>query len=223
MNQTRSLPLVLLFAIAACKSPSGVDQAEAAAQSMRDMKKALADAPEKITAVSASLEALAKDGGDMKAKFATFSGQVDALVRHRDNIRSLRKEVDASKALFTSEWEKRMANIKSEDLRKRADERRAGVVTRFAELNKVADSGREEFEPWMQTVLDVRTYLESDLNPAGVASVKDQVRKVRDGAASVNKKINTVVNGLDEMGQAIAAAKPPAPEPAAGTEASGKK
>ena len=221
MNPIRATPFLLLFAFAGCASATGVDQAEAAAQSMRDFKQALADAPDKITAVSTSLDALAKEGGDMKAEFGTFSGNVDSLITHRDKLRALRKGVEDSRAKFTGEWEKRMADIKNEDLRKRAEERRNAVVSKFGDLNKVADSGREEFEPWMQLVLDVRTYLEHDLNPAGVASVKDQVGKIKSGASSVNKKINTVVTGLDDMGKAIAAAKPP--EPSKEADASGTK
>jgi chromosome segregation ATPase len=205
---------VLLLAVAGCKSTT---EAESAAQTMRDMKQALNDAPEKITAVSTTLEELAKEGGDMKAEFAKFSGNVDALTRHRDSIRALRKEVEGSRSTFTAAWEERMKNIKDEELRKRAEERRSAVITEFGELTKIADSGREEFEPWMQTVLDVRTYLENDLNPTGVASVRDKVRTVRDGAASVNKKIGTVVASLDKMSQSIAAAKPPA-EPAEATQ-----
>lgn len=211
MKKIRSVPALLLL-FAACKS-TGVDQAEAAAQSMREMKQALADAPEKITAVSASLEDLTKEGGDMKAEYATFSGHLDKLVDHRERLRSLGNEVKASREIFTAAWEKRMQTITDEDLRKRAEERRAAVVTRFGELTKVAESGKQEFDPWMDLVVQVRTYLENDLNPTGVASVSDKVREIRNGANSVNKKIETVVKGLDDMSQAIAAAKPP-PEPA---------
>jgi hypothetical protein len=66
-------------------------------------------------------------------------------------------------------------------------------------------------------VLDVRTYLMSDLNPTGVKAVADQIKKISSGAGSVNKKIETVVAGLDQISSAIAAAKPPVP--AAATEA----
>src|SRR5215471_1394362 len=106
-------------------------------------------------------------------------------------------------------------------MRKQAEERRNAVVAKFNDLSKVADAGREEFEPWITTVIDVRTYLESDLNETGVKSMSGQVSKIKNGAASVNKKISTVVKGLDDMAQTIAATKPP--EPPAGAEASGNK
>jgi len=221
MNKMRAAPVLLLLALVGCKSSSGVDQSEAAAQSMRDLKQGLNDAPDKINAVTSSLEDLVKGGGDMKAEFQKYSENVDAVVAHREKLRALRQQVEDSKKVFAEAWEKRLANIKSEDMRKQAEERRNAVVAKFNDLSKVADAGREEFEPWITTVIDVRTYLESDLNETGVKSMSGQVSKIKNGAASVNKKISTVVKGLDEMAQTIAAAKPP--EPPAGAEASGNK
>jgi chromosome segregation ATPase len=221
MNKMRVAPVLLLLALVGCKSTSGVDQSEATAQAMRDLKQGLSDAPEKINAVTTSLETLTKEGGYMKAEFKAYSDNVDTLVAHREKLRALRQQVEDNRKAFAEAWEKRLANIKTEDLRKQAEERRNAVVAKFNDLGKVADAGREEFEPWITTVIDVRTYLESDLNPTGVKSMSGQVSKIKNGAASVNKKISTVVKGLDDMAQTIAAAKPP--EPPAGAEASGNK
>lgn len=217
MNTSRKFGVLLLIAAGGCAS-SGVDDAEKAANLMRETKQALADAPEKISAVSTSLETLSKEGGDMKAEFSAYGERVDALVRHREYLRSLGTQIEESKSTFTAHWEKRMKDIKDEALRKRAEERRTALMGKFAELKRTGDAAKEEFEPWLQTVLDVRAYLENDLNPTGVASVKDQVKKVRNGAASVNKKLTTIVTSLDEMGTAIAATKPPEPPAASGGE-----
>ncbi len=217
MNISRKFGVLILAVVGGCAS-SGVDSAEAAANVMRETKQALADAPDKITAVSTSLDELSKEGGDMKAEFSAYSERVDALVRHREYLRSLGQQIEQSKATFTTHWEKRMKDIKDDDLRKRAEERRSALMAKFAELKRTGDAAKEEFEPWLQTVLDVRAYLENDLNPTGVASVKDQVRKVRNGAASVNKKLTTIVTSLDEMSTAIAATKPPEPPKESGGE-----
>jgi hypothetical protein len=204
--------MTILLALPGCQT-TGVDQADAAAQSMHNLKQALEDAPAKITAVTASLTELSKEGGDMKAEFRDFSGKVDALVSHREKVRSLRTDVEASKATFTNAWEQRLQSIKDAELRARASKRRDAVMTKFGALGELADASKAEFEPWIQTVVDVRTYLESDLNPSGVASVSDKVKTIDKGAASVNKSLSSIVKELDEMGKAIAAAKPPPPPP----------
>ena len=64
--------------------------------------------------------------------------------------------------------------------------RRAAVVTKFGEVAKVSASGKAEFEPWMQRV-DVRTYLESDLNPSGVCRPNSaRARVVRENLGSAH-------------------------------------
>jgi chromosome segregation ATPase len=211
--------VALSLALTSCKS-TGVDQAEDAAQNMRALKTALEDAPAQIDAVSTTLAALTKGDGDMQKQFATFSTNVDSLIDHRNEIRSLRAEVRASQGTFTKAWEERLQAIQSDDLRKRAEQRRDAVVAKFAEITAIAESGKAEFEPWLQKVLDVRTYLESDLNPSGVASVQDQAEEISSGAAAVNQKITAVVAGLNEMGDAIAAGKPPAESKEGSTDGS---
>ena len=211
-------PISILLAIGCLVIPTGckatgVDQSEATAQSMRELKQALADAPAKITAVSTSLQDLTKKGADMKAAFATFSKNVDATIAHRDRVRSLRAQVDANRDTFTQAWEQRTAGIQDASLKQRSLERRDAVLTKFDALKQTADAGKAEFEPWMKMVVDVRTYLENDLNPGGVASVEDKIKEIGNTAASVNTKITTVVSGLDEMAKAIGAARPPEPEP----------
>lgn len=212
MHRTLLTAFSLLLIAAACKS-TGVDRSEGTAQAMRQMKSALEDAPAKINAVTASLEELSEEGGDMKAEFAAFTRNVDALSSHRERVRSLRADVESNKAVFTSEWEKGIQVIKNEDLRQRAVERREAVVARFAEVAEVADEGKQEFEPWMEKVLDLRSYLENDLNPSGVDSVSDVVREISDGATSVHESITTLLEELDEIAEAIAAAKPPVETP----------
>ena len=58
------------------------------------------------------------------------------------------------------------------------------------------------------------TYLESDLNPGGVASVSKEVESISSGAASVNEKITSIVSELERIASQIAATKPPPEQPA---------
>ena len=208
MNAHR-LSSVVLLAFSACHS-TGVTRADDTAASMRAMHRELAAAPDKVTAVSKALDELAQDGGDMKAEFAFLGRSVDALVTHRDEIRDLRSKVAASRARYTTAWENDLRSIADADLRRRAEDRHREVVSKFDQLAREADSGRAEFEPWMQRVLDVRTYLENDLTAAGIASVRDRVREIGNGTRAVNNRIAAVLAGLDEMSRTITATRPAA-------------
>jgi hypothetical protein len=71
----------------------------------------------------------------------------------------------------------------------------------------------------MQQVVDVKKYLENDLNKTGVASVGDQIKQINESASSINKKLQNVVDELDQLAQRLMANKPPPPEtPAAAAE-----
>jgi hypothetical protein len=160
----------------------------------------------------------------MKTAYGTFGAKVDALSSHRDYITSLRKKIESARITFLNEWDQRMTEIKDEDLRNRAATRKDAVVARFADLSKLADSTRDEFNPWFDKVNNLRSYLANDLNPTGVSSTKDQVDKIKTGATAVNKSIKALVDELQDMSSRIAAAKPPPPPPdAKSTEAANKK
>jgi chromosome segregation ATPase len=177
---------------------------------MRELKVALEQAPNKVNAVSASLQGIARDGVDMKAAFAQFSRDVDALSSHREHVRSLGSEVKASKAAFSGAWQARLATIHDADLRQRSAERRDTVLAKFGDLSSSVDTAKASFEPWMQKVVDLRTYLESDLNTSGVDHARDKIDEVSSEAESVNQSLAEVVDRLESMSQEIEAAKPPA-------------
>jgi hypothetical protein len=62
----------------------------------------------------------------------------------------------------------------------------------------------------MVNVTDIRTYLESDLNEAGVKSVADKIAAVGSGAGALKSEINDVIG---ELGGAIEAIKPESAPP----------
>jgi chromosome segregation ATPase len=208
--RTFAAGIVAACAIIGCKS-TGPDLAEDTAQAMRSLYKSLEEAPAKLESVTASLTELSKGEGDMRKQFDVFSKDVDALTSHRNQIRSLREKVNANRDQFQEAWNKRLAEIQDEELRNRAMERQQETVAAFGEITETAESAREMFEPWMQKVLDVRTYLENDLNPSGVASVSDKVKEINRGAGDINDAIENLLSELQGLATKIEATKPPPP------------
>ena len=48
-------------------------------------------------------------------------------------------------------------------------------------------------------MIDIRTYLESDLNPGGVASVADIATRVSKGSIPVKSKITDLITELNKL------------------------
>jgi len=202
--------VVAALSMMACKS-TGVDRAEDTANAMKALYQSLEAAPAKLDAVTASLTELSKGEGDMIKQYETFTGDVDALLKHREAIRSLREKVNTNRDGFKQEWDKRLADIQDEDLRNRAMERQQATIAEFDKLSESADETKQLFEPWITSVTDVRAYLENDLNPGGVASVSDKVKAINKGAGKINDSINDLLKEVDDLAKRIEATKPPPP------------
>ena len=204
----RIVPAVLTLPVvaAACQS-TGIEQAENTAQSLHALQQSLAEAPARVDAVANALLAIDREG-DRKAAFAAFGSALDELVVDRDRVQALRGQVEADEAAYTSAWGERLEAIHDADLRKRAATQRDAVVERFSGLLADVDRAQQQLRPWLQTALDVRAYLENELNAGGVASVRDRIQGLGRDSASVRAQLDTVVHRLGEMEQSIVDEKP---------------
>lgn len=210
--RTWAAVLAVTLATAACKS-TGADKAEDTSKAMRSLYQSMEAAPAKIDAVTTSLNVLAKGEGDMRKQYDTFVTTVNDVLSHREKIRSLRAQVQANKDEFEKQWQMRLYDIKDAELRERANQRQKEVVAEFSKVSEASEAAKQAFEPWIQNVIDVRTYLENDLNASGVASVKDRVEKISKDAGGVNKSITDTLAKVQELAKKIEANKPPPPPP----------
>lgn len=188
---------VLLVLLAGCQS-TGVATSSATVKSLTEVRDALSHSEDKVDNVVQSLNALAKVEGDMKGQWRNYEKAVTAVEADSKRVSELRDEAKERKAAYLKGWEERMINIKDADLRMRAEERRDAATKELDELGKQVDEARDSYRQWMANVVDIRTYLESDLNHAGVQSVADKIEKVTAGAGSLKKEIGDVIGGLDK-------------------------
>ena len=205
--------LALPVVAAACQS-TGIEQAENTAQSLHALQLSLAAAPARVDAAADALLAIDR-AGDRKAAFAAFGSALDELVVDRERVQALREAVEADEADYTGAWGERLDAIHDADLRKRAATRRDAVVEQFGDLLADVDRAQQQFGPWLQTALDVRAYLEDELNAGGVASVRDRIQGLDRDSASVRAQLDKVVHQLGEMEQSIVDVQPSATATAA--------
>jgi hypothetical protein len=190
--------LLLTLALVGCKT-TGVQKANKTVKAMDKNFAIVKSAPDRITAVTDSLNELIKEGGDMRAEFKAFDKSVNKLISQRDRFRKLKANVDSSKNSFVEAWAERQATITNDELRNRSEERRSEVIARFEEVNALVARAKAELEPWLQEIIDIRTYLESDLNPGGIASIADLIPKISRNAGPVKSKLNELITELDKL------------------------
>ena len=190
--------LILAFALVGCKT-TGIKKSEKAVQSMQAKYLLLKSTPEKITAVTDSLDQLIAEGGDIRTEFKAFEKNINSLMSNRDPLDKLNAKIESSKKAFTRAWQERQLTIKDDEMRNRSRKRYAEVIAQFNEVDRLAAQANMEFNLWMQRVLDIRTYLESDLNPRGIASIADIASEISADAELVKRKITPVITKLDAV------------------------
>lgn len=200
--------LILILTLVGCQT-NGVYKADKTVQAMNKKFATIESANDKITAATSSLRELIKEGGDMKTEFKTFDKDVKNLISLQHQFRKLENKLDSSKSAFTDTWAERQLTIKNDELRNRSIKRRSQVTAEFNKVNQSIGKTKAEFDPWLQKVIDIRTYLENDLNPNGVASIKDVAPQVSKDAKPIKSKIDNLIIELKKLSDAMTATKPP--------------
>ena len=174
---------------------------------MKDIQTQLGRAPNSIVAVVNTLQELGQGTGQMKQQFLAYSNAVNEMHSHAALVRTLRRDLQQQQSAFTKDWAKRLDNIKDADLRQQSADRRDKALAVFKELHVEADVVKAKFDPWLEAVTDLRNYLENDLNPSGVRSVADRIKKVSANAKEITAELATVNKNLAEVIDASSATK----------------
>jgi ABC-type transporter Mla subunit MlaD len=197
-----------LSLFAACKSTGGA--ASSTVSDLKDLRAELAEGRGAVTGATTALQELAKEGGDMAAEFKTFDKAVDTVAKQSTRVRKITDSIAKRRDAFLQSWDESLATMQNESMRERASERREKVESTFRYLQESGQETRRSFDAWMSDVVDARTYLENDLNPAGVKSLDKSIKSIVGGADDVNEDMDDLVEKLDEVIEALDAARPPA-------------
>jgi hypothetical protein len=218
MNSPRQLLVAaaLVVATAGCQS-TGTDQAAKTAGTMQKMATEFDAAPAEVDAVVAALTALIDGKGDMRKDYDAYNKDVAKIESRAERIRGLRKELEGNRDEFAKSWAEHLKTIQSEDLRKRGEQRRDKVIAAFGELTTKGQAVGAIYNPWMTQLIDIKKYLEHDLNPEGVKSIADMTTKVTDGATQLKTELESLNGEFRRVAEAIKSASPPPPAASAGT------
>ena len=198
-----------LTLFAACKSTGG-GAASSTLSDMKDLRAELAEGRGAVNGATTALQELATEGGDMAAEFKNFDKAVDAVEKQSTRVRKITDSIIKRRDAFLQSWDESLATMQNESMRASASERREKVVSTFRDLQESGQETRRTFDAWMSDVVDARTYLENDLNPAGVKSLDKSIESIVEGADDVNEGMDDLVKKLDEVIEALDAARPPA-------------
>jgi chromosome segregation ATPase len=146
--------------------------------------------------------------GDLSKAFANYQKQVDALHtragRVRSNIESLRTQTKDHIAA----WDAQTATIQDGDVRSATEARREKAEERFSEIRAELERASREYEEFDSKIVDIRTALDVDLNPAGVKALSSAFGSARKESKDVTKDLRKMASVLREVAKTLAAKSP---------------
>ena len=185
------LTLALMAAIALpVLAAAPTSQADKVAQKMLDFDKFLANTSTLIDNALAAMNAMnGASGPDLVNKYKEFGKQVKKLEDASAKAKEQAKKSAAQRDQYLKQWEASQATIQNEQLKAASEARRTELMPKIEAIKSSLTAARETFDPFMQNLRDLNTYLGNNLSPQGMAGTADLMGKCTTDGNSVKENI----------------------------------
>jgi phosphoenolpyruvate-protein kinase (PTS system EI component) len=139
---------------------------------------------------------------------------VDLIEKSEDQTKDLRKAVEkmqAAAAPVFDQWTKDLEAYANPEMRQRSQERLAASRERYDAVVAAVEPVLVQCEAINETLGDHALFLRHDMNPAAIATIQDDVKKVAKEAADMEPVFRS--SRAAAMAYVEATAQPKAPEP----------
>jgi ABC-type transporter Mla subunit MlaD len=192
-----------LLSLASCAS-TGAELSASTVSSLDSLSDEVEKANEQIKATMAALNELTKTT-DLGAKYKTYTSELARLEstanRSAKNTESM---ITRAKTYFTA-WEDQLDNITSPIVRKLSQERGEAALERFERLSANVQAVKESVDVLLLDLIDIRVYLDFNLNAEGVSTAKPLFAQARSDAAIVRELQAQVNSQLLQVSGAMSA------------------
>jgi hypothetical protein len=184
---------------------------------LTQIKQELVAAKAQLDTTTAAMNTLAKSGNaDVQSNYDKFCTEYAKLKSDADTCRSRSDDLKARTKAYFDQWNKQ-AEVQNPDLRRSATEQRADAEKTFSTIKSEIELARLSFDPYMSQLKDISTYLKDNKTPAALETVNDISTKATANAGEVNKHLDAVLGGINQImsasgeGTAVPAAVPASP------------
>jgi hypothetical protein len=140
---------------------------------------------------------------DARKAYRDLSKAVENCEKQAEETRKRTENMEQEAHNFFAEWTQSLEGIGSENLRKRSRDRLNETRLNYGEILRAGRSARAEFDTFIEELRDQIVYLGYDLNPAAVASLKEDSVKLNQHSEVLFTKIDEVVKTTNEYIKSI--------------------
>ncbi len=194
--------------MAGCGTTAGYKQADKTGAGIAGFRAEIVNGKKAIDETMKALDQIAATANtDPRKAFEQFSKSVANLEATATKVRKRAQDMQAQGQTYFAQWEKQLAEVKNEEIRNLATQRRAKLRETFDNIKKVAEPLKTQFDPWMSDLKDLQKFLSNDLTIAGVDAAKNLFAKTRADGAEVQKSMDTLVAELNTVAATLTPAK----------------
>jgi hypothetical protein len=147
--------------------------------------------------VGALNELMSKPQADLSPQFQSYTHELGIL---EDRIERARQQRGATDSVVKDQfmaWDENLKQLHNEATRAGAAERRAATDATYSGIKQKIVALRNEANPFINDLKDIRQYLKSDLSKEGLRTMEPTAQRVFDHKDGNIKRLDEVIQALD--------------------------
>jgi hypothetical protein len=207
-------PIFSFFALAVTGSligcaTTGYQQAATTASTLTRSAEISAKGNLEIDETLAKLnDLIANPSPDLRQQFNAFDKAVNALGATAKDITVKAEQMKAQGQAYFRNWDKELAKIHNEDIRRRSTARKSEVAERFDLITQRYERTKVACIPYMSDLRDIQTALSMDLTTGGLAAIKDAAAKAVVHAPALKESISKLSDEFKRLGISMSSMNP---------------
>jgi hypothetical protein len=205
-----TMAVALLFSGCASSSSSGYKKADKTGEGIAKFGAEVLNAKKSVDSTIKSLDQIAVTASsNPRPAYEQYCKEVSKLESIAEKARKRSQDMKEKGQAYFTQWEQQLAQVKDEEIRKLAQERKAKLQGAFNKIREVTEPLKGQFDPWLSSLKDLQAYLGQDLTIAGVDAAKNLFAKAKSQGLEVQKSMDQLVAELNTLTAAITPAKVP--------------
>ena len=206
-----NLALATALAVLAGCASSSYEKGAATSKALDATAASVADVSTNLNGVLAALNNLTfKSTGDLRQQYDALVSASKTLKSSLDQLDSQMTSITNAADAYMSDWTNKMSQIQSEELRKRSSERKDEVSGKLGDVEASYDAVKTSLAPFESDLKDIQTYLDVDLTPSGLNTIKDVVAKTKVDAVPLRDSIKKLQGSFTSLSAALSPVMPAA-------------
>lgn len=186
----------------------GRDRSTKAVSGLRDTQQEVAKARTQVEKTNAALDGLQSGQGDLRPAYDKFKNEVKSLEDVAKSAAERSADMRARADEYQKKWAQEMSDVTDPNLKAAAQSRAAKVSSRYATITTKGQATKAAYEPYIQDLKNVQTYLSNDLTPAAVQAAGPAFQKAKTDGGTLKQKLDDLAKELDSVANELSPGTP---------------